>query len=237
MPKYNVSEIFHTLQGEGPNTGVPSIFVRFSGCNLRCEWGKDRCDTPYTSWNPEVNLMSIQDLVSAIDKISEEHECIYIVLTGGEPTLQPLDALCDILKQKDYFIAIETNGTGHIPDSIDLIVSSPKLSDSTPAEGTERTIHQANRDKARKNLKELVSKVPEKIFLKFVISKKTELQEIANFCREVDALQTQVYFMPEGITRDDILENQLFVAEMAKRAGVNFTTRLHVLLWGHTRGT
>lgn len=235
--KYNVSEIFYTLQGEGPNTGVPAIFVRFSGCNLRCIWGTNRCDTPYTSWSPEVKMVGIQELVSQICTIAEKNECWYVVLTGGEPTIQPIDALCDILKQKGFFMAIETNGTGQISELIDLVVASPKLSDSAAPAGAERVIHESNRHKARENIKKYISKFPERLFLKFVISKRTDMQEIANFCREIQAMQHQVYFMPEGITRDQVLANQLFVAEMAKRSGVNFTTRLHVLLWGNTRGT
>lgn len=239
MTKYNVSGIFYTLQGEGPHIGLPSIFVRFSGCNLRCQWANSFCDTPYTSWNPEVNMMSIQQVVEAIDALHKKHGTFYIVLTGGEPTIQDLDPLCDILKQKEYILAVETNGTKKIPDQIDFVICSPKMSDSTPTKEPEKTLHEKSRkaifdnlaawQKGRKN---------RDLYLKFVISPgKTNMLEVMSTASKVAAWKEEVFFMPEGSTEEQILTNSVKVAEIAKQYGCCFSPRLHILLWGNTRNT
>ena len=76
-----ISEIFFSLQGEGELAGVPSVFVRTSGCNLRCNW----CDTPYASWNPEGTAMTVEEIVTAVGRFPARHA----VLTGGEPMIAP----------------------------------------------------------------------------------------------------------------------------------------------------
>ena len=73
-----ISEIFYSIQGEGELTGVPSVFVRTSGCNLRCAW----CDTPYASWNPEGEMRTVAQLVATVQ---ESRAARHVVLTGGEP--------------------------------------------------------------------------------------------------------------------------------------------------------
>src|SRR3954466_7799699 len=100
-----ISEIFYSLQGEGELTGVPSVFVRTSGCNLRCTW----CDTPYASWNPEGKPMSVDDLVAAV----QAHRAArHVVLTGGEPMIaKELAALASKLRLLGYHITIETAAT------------------------------------------------------------------------------------------------------------------------------
>ncbi|EER47133.1 hypothetical protein AM305_01574 [Actinobacillus minor NM305] len=112
---YPIVEIFESLQGEGFNTGMPSIFIRFGKCNLTCSW----CDTPYhqfDSWT----------LTQILEKV-EGYQAKNIIITGGEPTIQPnLTVLLDELKQRGYFLAIETNGLKDIPTQIDYIATSPK---------------------------------------------------------------------------------------------------------------
>lgn len=236
--KYNVSEIFYSIQGEGPLIGWPSIFVRFSGCNLRCQWGKNKCDTPYTSWNPEVNMRTIQDVVEIIGLLSEKHECDNIIITGGEPTIQNLDPLCDILRQQGYLQSIETNGTGSIPEQIDLIVCSPKLSDSTPEQEPQKTLHTKNRKLFLQN--DALRRDNESVFFKFVIEPKTShviLQEIEEIIDHFGIRRNQIYLMPQGVTKEELDRNSLVAAEIAKRLTVNFSPRLHIELWGNTRGT
>lgn len=112
---YPIVEIFESLQGEGFNTGMPSIFIRFGKCNLTCSW----CDTPYhqfDSWT----------LPQILEKV-EGYQTKNIIITGGEPTIQPnLTVLLDELKRRGYFLAIETNGLKDIPNQIDYIATSPK---------------------------------------------------------------------------------------------------------------
>ena len=112
---YSVNEIFYSLQGEGRHTGRPAIFIRFSGCNLRCPF----CDTDFTG----ATRMSVSDIVAAI---SQWQSCGFVVLTGGEPSLQADDALVEALHQAGYYVAVETNGTHPLPSAIDWVTLSPK---------------------------------------------------------------------------------------------------------------
>ena len=105
-----ISEIFYSLQGEGELTGLPSVFVRTSGCNLRCTW----CDTPYASWNPEGAQQSIEDIVAEVQR----HPTRHVVLTGGEPMIAPqIRELAAELKLLGYHVTIETAAT-IAPDGI-----------------------------------------------------------------------------------------------------------------------
>src|SRR4051812_11724532 len=105
-----ISEIFFSLQGEGELTGVPSVFVRASGCNLRCNW----CDTPYASWSPEGTQMTVPEIVGAV----RVHPARHVVLTGGEPMIaKGVRELAAELKRLGYHITIETAAT-IAPDGI-----------------------------------------------------------------------------------------------------------------------
>jgi 7-carboxy-7-deazaguanine synthase len=115
-----IAEIFHSIQGEGILVGVPSVFIRLSGCNLRCTW----CDTPYTSWAPEGPEMAIQEIWQRV----EHFNCSHVVVTGGEPMLFPAVAeLTDGLKTRGLHVTIETAGTVWQPVACDLMSISPKL--------------------------------------------------------------------------------------------------------------
>ncbi len=104
-----IAEIFYSLQGEGSLVGVPSIFIRTSGCNLRCTW----CDTPYTSWRPEGEDRSIDQILSTLqDWPAARH----VVVTGGEPMIQPeIAALMERLRAIGMHTTIETAGTVFTP--------------------------------------------------------------------------------------------------------------------------
>ena len=121
------SEIFYSIQGEGQLVGLPSVFFRTSYCNLRCIW----CDTPYTSWQPENKDISVEDAVAAI----LAYDCQQVVITGGEPFMQPqaVISLCQQLQQRGLHITIETNGTLFESVEADLLSISPKLANSNPA--------------------------------------------------------------------------------------------------------
>src|ERR1041385_5243699 len=121
-----ISEIFYSIQGEGMLTGVPSVFVRTSGCNLRCSW----CDTPYTSWSPEGSEMSIAEI---LDRAAEFSAARHVVLTGGEPMIAPaIVELSERFHDRGMHITVETAGTVFAPVACDLMSISPKLSNSTP---------------------------------------------------------------------------------------------------------
>lgn len=111
---YRINELFYSLQGEGRNTGRAAVFIRFAGCNLRCSF----CDTEFDSYRE----MSADEIVDAISVWSSR----FVVLTGGEPTLQVDDAFVDLLHQHGYEVAMESNGTRPAPRNLDWLTVSPK---------------------------------------------------------------------------------------------------------------
>ena len=117
---YKVNEIFYTLQGEGAHSGIPAVFIRFSGCNLRCPW----CDTEFEGYE-EMSAAQIVEEVRDLYDIPNERRKM-VVLTGGEPALQVDEALVNALHEAGFYICIETNGTRALPEGIDWITCSPK---------------------------------------------------------------------------------------------------------------
>ncbi len=117
---YRVNEIFYTLQGEGAHSGIPAVFVRFSGCNLRCPW----CDTEFAEYKEMSAKEIVDEMLSLYDTPNERRKMC--VLTGGEPSLQVDKPLIDTLHEAGFYICIETNGTHPLPEGIDWITCSPK---------------------------------------------------------------------------------------------------------------
>lgn len=120
-PKYNVVEIFDSIQGEGSMMGMPVTFIRLKGCNLTCPW----CDTKETWAGADDSKTGSSELT--IEEILEKCDRDIVVITGGEPCIQPIEALVDALHLKGQkFVCIETNGTLATPQNIDWVVCSPK---------------------------------------------------------------------------------------------------------------
>ena len=224
-----ISEIFYSIQGEGMLTGVPSVFVRTSGCNLRCVW----CDTPYTSWQPEGSDMTVEDILEAIRVYPGKHA----VVTGGEPMIAPgIVELTKGIKQLGLHITIETAGTVFHPVACDLMSISPKLENSTPHERDggkwaaqhERLRYQPN------VLKQLMAEYPYQ--LKFVVASPDDMKEIATMLDDLQADRSRVVLMPEGTTPEAIRERAPWLTEICKREGFRYSPRLHIDLWGNRRG-
>lgn len=114
--EYRINEIFYSLQGEGHWSGTPVVFIRFSGCNLRCPF----CDTDFSASRP----MDIESILTEVRNLSAD--CRRIVVTGGEPSLQIDSAFVEAFHNAGYKIHIETNGTHSLPDGIDWVTVSPK---------------------------------------------------------------------------------------------------------------
>lgn len=228
-----VSEIFYSLQGEGELTGVPSVFVRASGCNLRCNW----CDTPYASWNPEGETMPVDRILSEVSR----HPARHVVLTGGEPMLaRDMPALAAELKARGYHITIETAGT-LAPAGIacDLASLSPKLSNSTPDE----RLPQLWRDRhegTRLQPDVLRAWVDHYGYqFKFVIADPKDLEEmralLTSLGRDIPA--HKVLLMPEATTLERLRERSAWLGEACKQYGYRYAHRLHIELYGNRRGT
>ena len=229
-----ISELFFSIQGEGELTGIPSVFVRTSGCNLRCRW----CDTKYSSWTPEGENVDIEELVEKVCSYPARH----VVITGGEPMIaKDVKEFVDLLKQSGKHITIETAGT-IAPNGIqcDLASISPKLSDSTPEKGEISEEWIERHDSTRIDHDILNEWIDSYEFqLKFVVSRKEEINEVKCIIDKIesDILPEKVLLMPEGTDSETIHSRYDMLVDLCKENGFRMCNRLHLDLFGNTRGT
>ena len=221
-----IAELFYSIQGEGSLVGVPSVFIRTSGCNLRCSW----CDTPYTSWQPEGTDL---DLDQILDEVAA-HPARHVVVTGGEPMIAPdIVALTGRLRARGMHITIETAGTVFAPVACDLMSISPKLANSTPDDARWGRQHERLRIQPEV-LAELMARYEYQ--LKFVIARPGDLDEVRSLVESLGAERERVILMAEGTEVEQLRERGLWLAEICKQEGYRFSPRLHVDLWGARRG-
>ncbi|KAB1194069.1 radical SAM protein [Haloferax sp. MBLA0076] len=231
-----INELFASLQGEGKLAGVPSTFVRTSGCNLRCWF----CDSYHTSWEPTHAWMGVEEVVAEVDALAPEH----VVVTGGEPLVH--DETATLLSElaDDYHLTVETNGTLETDAPVDLASISPKLASSTPTPenaptDTDPGVWTDKHESARIDLDSLASLVDhaDDFQLKFVVTGRDDLPEIESLVDDVRGVTTRevrdsdVLLMPEGQTRDALARTRTDVADLAAEFGYRYTPRLHVDLW------
>lgn len=220
-----IAELFYSIQGEGALVGVPSVFVRTSGCNLRCRW----CDTPYTSWQPEGTDWPLDRILDEV----KAHPTRHVVVTGGEPMIAPeIVPLTERLRAAGLHITIETAGTVFEPVACDLMSISPKLANSTP-EGPFAAQHERIRIQPDV-LQRLMARYEYQ--LKFVMERPEDLAEVSALLEALGADRTRVVLMPEGTDRESLSERSAWLAEICKQEGFRFSPRLHVDLWGNRRG-
>jgi 7-carboxy-7-deazaguanine synthase len=228
-----ISEIFHSLQGEGELMGMPSVFVRTSGCNLRCNW----CDTPYASWQPEGKPMTPAENEAEVNR----HPAKHVVLTGGEPMIAPgIHDLAGRLRAQDYHITIETAAT--VPPggiACDLASLSPKLAHSAP---------DARLDEAWRKKHEELRWQPAVVAawlaagdyqLKFVVGSERDLVELESMLGEVGRAVPpgKILLMPEGVTVESLRAKAGWLGDLCKARGYRYAPRLHIELYGNRRGT
>lgn len=229
-----ISELFFSIQGEGELTGVPSVFVRTSGCNLRCRW----CDTKYASWKPEGENVTINDLLEKVCSYPARH----VVISGGEPMIaKGIKDFTHRLKESGKHITIETAGTV-APNGIqcDLASLSPKLSDSTPKEGDISKEWIDRHESKRLDYGILSEWVNSYNFqLKFVVSKEEEIKEIQNVISRIEGnvLPEKILLMPEGIDSETVRSRYDLLIDLCKENGYRLCNRLHIDLFGNTPGT
>jgi 7-carboxy-7-deazaguanine synthase len=229
-----ISEIFYSIQGEGELTGLPSVFIRTSGCNLRCRW----CDTKYASWDPIGTNRSIEDIVTEVNQHGAEH----VVVTGGEPMVaKGLPELLAQLKAHNHHITIETAGT--VPPggiTCDLASISPKLSNSTPLPGEIDDAWIARHDATRINLDALNRWTDNYPFqFKFVVATAedvTELTELIGLLAN-KIPPAKILLMPEGVEATAIRGRDETLIDLCKQFGYRYCNRLHIELFGNTPGT
>lgn len=230
-----VSETFVSVQGEGKLTGVPSWFLRLAGCNLRCRW----CDTPYASWSPESTRRAVDDLVREAVATGLRHA----VLTGGEPMIFPqLVPLTRALHAAGMHLTIETAGTVTLPGvRCHLFSVSPKLANSTPT-GDPRDptgAWAARHEQRRLNpdaINELLAAAPDRQ-IKFVVTGPDDLAEIDALLADLRGWRPEdVILMPEGVAVPDPA-GIAWIIETCRQRGWRYGDRLHIRLFGDTKGT
>lgn len=231
-------EIFASLQGEGPSAGMPVAFVRLSRCNLACTW----CDTAYTwrfegdnrphrdaiAFDRKANQVTLspQETAARIGALGQRR----LVITGGEPLLQA-GALAEMLGAlPDMSVEIETNGTVAAPARLDIRVDqynvSPKLAHSgNPAE---------------------LALIPERLdayaadpraFFKFVIASPEDVAEVLALQQRYRIKPQHIFLMAEGTTSAAQRERQAWLSQQCLEHGFRMSDRLHIHLYGDTRGT
>jgi 7-carboxy-7-deazaguanine synthase len=226
-----IADVFFSIQGEGRLAGVPSAFIRLTGCNLRCAW----CDTPYTSWQPAGDHLTLAQILSRLEMFPARHA----VVTGGEPLLSPeVASLCSSLRERGYHVTVETAATVFRPIDCDLASLSPKLSNSTPhhrAGGRFALRH----EQARLRPGVIRAFMERSDYqLKFVIEQLSDLEEVEELLVQLPGVDREkVLLMPQGVTRDELAERGPLVAEACKRYGFRYCPRLHVELFGNSRAT
>jgi organic radical activating enzyme len=231
-------EIFASLQGEGPSTGKPCAFVRLSRCNLACSW----CDTAYT-WRFEGDDRPHRDGVAyerAANQVtlSEEETAARIaalgrprlVVTGGEPLLQAPALARMLVLLADMAIEVETNGTVAPPPALDALVHqytvSPKLAHSgNPAELAlipERLRHWAAEPRA---------------VFKFVIASPADVEEVLMLAKTHAIPRARIWLMAEGTDAAMLAARESWLAQLCLEHNLTLSKRLHIELYGDTRGT
>lgn len=226
-----IAEVFHSIQGEGLLAGIPSVFVRTSGCNLRCWF----CDTPYSSWEPEGEKLDPAEILQQVLDI----DCKHVVITGGEPMLWPrLVELVEDLRRSGRHVTVETAGTLDVPLVCDLASISPKLASSTPTtqeNGRFALMHEQARWRP-----EVIAKLMDRqpYQLKFVAHQLSDLAEIDSMLAQLPPTQPdRILLMPQGTTPSELSSRASWVANACLQRGWRYAPRLHIDLYGNTRGT
>ena len=231
-------EIFASVQGEGPSAGSPVAFVRLSRCNLACRW----CDTPYTwhfdgddrphrdgvTFDRHANQLTLEvgDVADRIRALGQKR----LVVTGGEPILQA-GPLAELLEQlDDMTVEIETNATTKAPPRLDIRVDqynvSPKLAHSG-------------------NLRSLAL-LPERLaayaadpraWFKFVIAQPEDVAEVVELQRSYAIPASRIFLMPEGTDSATLRAREAWLVPLCLQHGYRLSDRLHIHLFGDTRGT
>ncbi len=214
-----ICEIFHSIQGEGVNAGVPAVFVRFFGCNLQCSW----CDTK-KSWHKDFAKFKELEINEIIEEINS-YSCTHIVFTGGEPSLfqEEIRQIVNELNPPDspfnkgepqMTFEIETNGSFSLADDIYQTINiSPKLKNS-----------------GNKPYEIQVLNFPKKTWWKFVVQDENDISEILEIQQKYKISNNKILLMPQGQTKTEIEKTSPLVITLCKKYNFRFSPRLQMSL-------
>ncbi|MCX7847965.1 MAG: 7-carboxy-7-deazaguanine synthase QueE [bacterium] len=207
-----ISEIFSSIQGEGIWLGMPSVFIRVAGCNLRCSW----CDTARARRLGGARTMSVEEVVQGAGFWKTRH----VVITGGEPTLygKELIELCQALREKGKVITVESNATTYVGCGADLMSLSPKL----------RAWHQ--------DVLERYCEQAEKVQLKLVAGHAEEAERLWERVKDLQVPAERVFIMPRARTRAEHMRRGKELVEWCIEHRVRFAVRAQTLLWNNKGG-
>ena len=224
-----VSEIFSSIQGEGPHAGKPSVFLRTALCNLKCVW----CDTKYTwdwdnyDYSKEVHEVPIEKVIEKIKEFEPKH----LVITGGEPLIQQNDIASLLSKLgDDYFVEVETDCT--------IIPNSALLEHVNHWNVSPKTSNSGNSREAREipQCYDFFAKLENSVF-KFVIENESDLKEIDELITKYSIPKNKILLMPQASTKDELNLKKEEIEKIAVAKGMLFSSRLQVERWGNQRGT
>ena len=226
-----IAEIYESKQGEGLLTGTPSVFVRLSGCNLRCSF----CDTPFASWHPEGESQSVDQVMDSISRWGSTH----VVITGGEPMIfKQLPDLCGRLADQRFHITIETAGTCWMDLECDLMSISPKLSNSTPP--VDRAGDWTARHESTRQRPEIVQQLMGRYGyqLKFVVDCPEDTGEIDDYLGQLSGIDhDRILMMPQGISVSQLEARESWLRPWCESRGYLYCDRMHIHWYGNKRGT
>jgi 7-carboxy-7-deazaguanine synthase len=226
-----VAEIYKSIQGEGLLTGTASVFVRAAGCNLRCWF----CDTPYASWNPEGDDLSVQEILDRVGPL----DCQHAVLTGGEPMLfAELIPLCEQLHARGQHITNETAGTLYLPLHCDLLSISPKRPNSTPSLALSPAWH-ARHDRSRDVPEVICRLIAEHEYqFKFVVGQPADCDDVLQYLDRFPAVdRSRVLLMPLGTDLAHLQAIGAWLEPYCREQGLRFCPRKQIEWFGLARGT
>ncbi len=226
-----IAELYDSIQGEGLLTGTRSVFVRASGCNLRCHF----CDTPHASWYPEGEDLSVEEIVQQVLQWPTEH----VVLTGGEPMLfAELVPICERLRQQGRHLTIETAGTLYLPVECDLMSISPKLSNSLPM-GNASPRSRERHERTRRSLPIVRRLWADYVCqLKFVVGTLEDAEEAIDYLDAIPALdRSRVMLMPLGTDAEELTLQARWLEPLCQEHGLRYCPRKQIEWFGAVRGT
>lgn len=217
-----ISEIFVSVQGEGPSIGRPALFLRLSYCNLRCVW----CDTKY-SWYEGIEKSVSNIFEEVLEYLRSYPKVRLLVVTGGEPLLQKeelLELLWRLKKEvPDLEVEVETNCTADPSELVELVnrlIVSPKLSNSgVPAELR----------KCSEGIRAASTRYPQKVYLKFVIQSTEDLSEVEELVANLGVSTRSVFLMPQASTKKELEERLRVAVDLALRTGYRVSDRLQIV--------